>query len=373
MTREHYQDLLLDYVYGLLDQEQAEELRDHLSSCTACRTALAHAQSQQHLLARAARVIPEVPQFVAPKESAEAPALPAEPSPMGQVTRQARSGRRYWVAGAAAAALMVAALGLTEFYRSSLARHEALVAQARQNLDAVEARFAALSSGVEQAKKKTTRALVQQVAPQLQVMGPAQVTPDVPLNYSVTTSGPGGQPLATTVTTTLVNPTTGGVLYQQVDAIQGQGRVQLPGIKIASPATQLLMEAKGDRDATKFEETLQVAEASNASQLVTNKSLYFLGEMLFFRSLTLDRYSLKPPAQPVPLHFSLIDAKGRTLKEQSGQTGPGGIGGGELALTTDLPGGKLYLAGQGAWRRQSSGSSPNGRGGNSPRVSATRR
>ena len=40
MTREHYQDLLLDYVYGLLDQEQAGELRDHLSSCTACRTAL---------------------------------------------------------------------------------------------------------------------------------------------------------------------------------------------------------------------------------------------------------------------------------------------------------------------------------------------
>ena len=250
------------------------------------------------------------------------------------------------------------ALGLTEFYRSSLARHEALVAQARQNLDAVEARFAALSTGVEQAKKKTTHALDQQVAPQLQVMGPAQVTPDVPLNYSVTTSGPGGQPLATTVTTTLVNPTTGGVLYQQVDAIQGQGRVQLPGIKIASPATQLLMEAKGDRDATKFEETLQVAEASNASQLVTNKSLYFLGEMLFFPII--DAGSLQPQAPGAARTFALFsdrcqrpDAEGtirsdRPWRDWRRRTG----------VNNRSSGRQIYFTGRGVQRRQGSGGSP---------------
>src|SRR5437588_754984 len=76
--------LLLDYVYGLLDEGEAQALRDHLASCPACRSALTEAEAQQNLIARAAQVYAEVPPFTAPAaetpESTEVPA-PAAAAP----------------------------------------------------------------------------------------------------------------------------------------------------------------------------------------------------------------------------------------------------------------------------------------------------
>jgi anti-sigma factor RsiW len=56
------QEQLLDYVYGLFDEADAEsakaltELRTHLASCTACQTALLRVQQQQGLIAEASHV-----------------------------------------------------------------------------------------------------------------------------------------------------------------------------------------------------------------------------------------------------------------------------------------------------------------------------
>src|SRR5262249_1336004 len=76
------------------------------------------------------------------------------------------------------------------------------------------------------------------------------------------------------------------------------------------------------------------------SHLALNKSVFQVGELLFFRTLTLERFSLKPVAEKIPLLFTLLDAKGRAVKQMPGQTGAGGIGGGEFALTSDLAAGE---------------------------------
>ncbi|MHC4822378.1 MAG: anti-sigma factor family protein [Planctomycetota bacterium] len=49
-------DLMLDHLYGALEDEQSDELREHVGRCEACRDALDDAMAQQGLLAEAARL-----------------------------------------------------------------------------------------------------------------------------------------------------------------------------------------------------------------------------------------------------------------------------------------------------------------------------
>src|SRR5436853_13019 len=45
-------NLLLDYLYGLLEPEEAAKLREHLDACPNCQQALRSAEAQQSLIAR---------------------------------------------------------------------------------------------------------------------------------------------------------------------------------------------------------------------------------------------------------------------------------------------------------------------------------
>src|SRR5437763_1232886 len=100
---------LLDYLYGLLDEPEAQALREHLSSCAACQQALAEAKAQQNLLAQAARKYADVPMFEVPADEAvtASPAvLPMQaPAILPMPTRRRMSWKR-WVPAAAAAALL---------------------------------------------------------------------------------------------------------------------------------------------------------------------------------------------------------------------------------------------------------------------------
>src|SRR4051812_49756919 len=63
---DHCAELLLDYLYDLLDEAEVDRVRAHLDLCPACRAQLAQAESQQRLFARAARLYQNVPAFVPP-------------------------------------------------------------------------------------------------------------------------------------------------------------------------------------------------------------------------------------------------------------------------------------------------------------------
>ena len=102
----HYQTLLLEHLYGLLDDADNQALLDHLGSCGACQAALDKARHQQSLLATAAKeAFPSV-RFEPPAEEA-----PAEVIPLPQLAERKPTARR-WVRWAAAAAVLLAIGGV---------------------------------------------------------------------------------------------------------------------------------------------------------------------------------------------------------------------------------------------------------------------
>jgi len=339
MASEHYHDLLWDYLYGLLDQTVAEIIRTHVEICSDCRAALKEAEGQRHLLARAAKVIQEVPLFNLPGQNEEpAPAQPpSEVPPVLPIQQPRRSTlRRYWPAWAAAAALLAVAFGLNTAYQNKLASQEAEVARVRNDVLAIDGQFASLRNTVERDKLDIIRLGEEKAPPQMQVFGPAQVQADAPANLHVETRDEAGQLRAATITTSVLDAANGSVLSKQVDRTEGDKNIQ---VKV-DRAARIVLEAKDGKDIAKIEETLQLSNPVHSSHLALNKSLYNVGEVLFFRSLTLDRYTLKPPAQPVSLRFSLNDANGRpVVKDIYTRTVDGGISGGELALTPNIPSG----------------------------------
>src|ERR1043166_1298154 len=82
-TCEHCTEQLLDYLYELLDEAEADRVRAHLDHCAACQARLAEAEGQQQLFARAARMYQKVPAFRPP---AAAPSLHVHSSSADTVT-----------------------------------------------------------------------------------------------------------------------------------------------------------------------------------------------------------------------------------------------------------------------------------------------
>src|SRR5262249_48194457 len=98
----------------------------------------------------------------------------------------------------------------------------------------------------------------------------------------------------------------------------------------------------GDNAIT-LREPVQVKEPSCTTHLALNKPSYRVGDVLFFRTLTLERFSLKPPAQKIGLRYTLFDAQRKRVMQRESVAGPGGVGGGEFALTEQLADGDYTL------------------------------
>src|SRR5438874_10075189 len=127
-----YRNLLLDHLYGLLDDAEAVALRAHLADCPECQAALTAAERQQQLLARAAQVYTQVPLFQAPAdEKPAAPAASTAPVTLPMPVRARRPVRR-WLGVAAAAAAVVLAVWVWRQYEQGLHQHEADLAKLRR-------------------------------------------------------------------------------------------------------------------------------------------------------------------------------------------------------------------------------------------------
>ena len=346
MASEHYHEQLWDYVYGLLDEADVQSVRAHIETCSACHAALNKVEAGQQTLARAARVIQDVPLFHVPGHS-EDPAAPATIAftsvPASMPAPRQGHQRRYWLAVAAAAVLLAAAVGVNHFYQSELQLHEAQVAKVRGDIAAFDGRFAALQVNLEKETRQKARQLEEQAPPHLQVLGSAQVQSEAATNFNVVTRDINGALKPTTITTQLVDPKTRAVLHSQVDRVEGEGNVLVPALKSGQREARVVMEAKAAKSEARIEETLRVAEPQQSSHLALNKSLYAVGDVALFRSLTLDRFNLTPPVKPIALRYTLLDDKGRAVREFPGQTNAGGIAAGQLALTPDLASGAYAL------------------------------
>src|SRR5579883_1516486 len=133
---EHFQDQLLDHLYGLLDPLEAGQLTEHLQGCDACRAALAHAEGQKRLLAEAARLeFPEL-RFVKPTVTFT-PRVPAAPVRAAAVERD-------WGRWALAAAVLLAIGGIGLSGNAYWGRHDRVL-QAKAQTQQIQDRMERLS------------------------------------------------------------------------------------------------------------------------------------------------------------------------------------------------------------------------------------
>src|SRR5207249_18622 len=186
----------------------------------------------------------------------------------------------------------------------------------------------------------------------VELLGPASHQPGAPTPFRLATQTPDGQPTAAHVTVRVLgraaeHEVEHELLHEEYDS-SGDLRFLLPATLAVQPgqSPRLIVEAKSGTAKEVVEHEFVVEEPTYLTHVALNKLTYGIGEVVFFRTVTLDRFALAPIRQPLDLTYSLcqvVDGKLVSRKQLHGTTEQGGIGGGELALTDDLPEGDFCL------------------------------
>jgi hypothetical protein len=396
MNCEHCQPLLLDHLYGLLDPGEAAGVDAHLAACPACAAARADTARVQGLIARAAKGTFPHTTFAPPAE--EHVAAPVRPA-------AGKGGWRVAVAlpWAVAAAVLLAVPGtvvpvLSAFDRAAAATRAADAA--RREADEAGRAVAAVSGARERqladaqvrlaAAEQSRAALLEKwVGEQtaaaraadagkltIDVLKPAAVQPGAPNDFRVVVRD--ARALWEASGTRLVAEVRASdavLLSQPLDpGLRGhQHHIRLPAsawTKVKPDAELTLVVSQLD-EKTQARTTLQEVRLSGpvfATLLTTDKPAYRPGERLFFRSLTLDRATLKPPAGEQLLRYDLVagarpgglPARGLTVTgstdlvrvgdggrvepvRDAGERPVRGVGCGEFVLPADLADGDYTL------------------------------
>jgi hypothetical protein len=345
---EQCQERLLDYVYGLLEDD-FEQTREHLQSCATCRTMLADVQADQAILARAARAITGVPEYKIPAD--EAPTLPQinVPAPAAKMPATAPTpppAQSFWRRPAvayvtAAAVLLAVAAGFTWHHTRSTA-HQTQVASARRALDEIDEKYKALPAYYAEQQKTALQKLQPAGTPHLHVVGPTLLQPNAKAHVQVMTRNPAGEPAPAHVRLRLIEVQSGNVV--QVTRLQtdrdGQANVEIDASK-ARPSSMLhvIVDAEMGGQQAAVKESIRVMPPTYVTRIDTNKVVYQVGDVLFFRTLVLDRYSLQPPVQPILLRVELKDPADKVVARLDLATSEGGI------LAKEFPIAEAFLAG----------------------------
>ncbi|MBX3398339.1 MAG: hypothetical protein KF873_06325 [Gemmataceae bacterium] len=366
---------LLDLLYGLLDPAEEAAALAHVASCPACAQAKSDAAAMQGLFATAAKApFPEV-KFEIPVDAEPAkPAAPPRRVPVWAVA-----------AGLLVASLAMLAPAIRDY--ANHREHSASVAQARHKLTELDAADAArvarqieliakldreLTDARESHKQRIKTWVNAEVAAaaqpfKLEVSGPVSAIPGAPNEYAVATSS-AGKPLATTIAATVRDAR--GTVYHAQTLPAGETKIRLPAslwAKFPAGADDLVLAVTAtDATGAKAElaEPIQLLAPVLSTLVVTDKPLYRPGERVFFRSLTLNRTSLQPPARDLTIRFELRKPDGAVLEGSvvTGTTQPvvnrdgldipvvgpdgqpvRGIACGVLGLPETIPGGEYTL------------------------------
>jgi hypothetical protein len=367
---QEYQTQMLDYVYDLLDADETERLRNHLDVCPQCRVALLDARSQQQLLAAAARLEFPAVHFTAPAPEPVAPPAPVVlPLPLPSAPRRSRVAWRRW---AAAAALLLAlgipsALGLDYLdARRELGRHETAVARLRQEQEQLNQKAIRLEEKrVERLSERTEAVLKNQR--HVTLSGNASFQDGGTNKYRVDMHDGLNNPVAgKIVSARVIDSRRNRVVYEKTDFDAGADSITLPKHLDADPYSPLKLEVKAvgtDGQTSVLQEGFLLTPPTYLTHLMTDKPLYQPGETVRFRSLTLERFSLKPAEEHLAIRYSLTTPQGSVLEIPQGNwlklaedgTAQGaavygpenrwlrGIGGGEWDVQANSPGGEYIL------------------------------
>jgi hypothetical protein len=359
-TCEHCRSQLLEYLYDLIDGEERHALEAHLEQCASCQAALATARAQQQLLAAAAK--PEFAGF-----RFEAP--PAEAALRVTIPLQTKPVRRPVIRWAVAAAVLLAVAGLSipgvhygsEYSQASLAvsDHQTVVA----SLDARERELGGQLRKVPAETQKQFDDLDRAIRAKeiaLIVSGTRSVQSGARNDYRIETKDLNGERVASKLEARVFDQDGKPVFEQEgIDNKDGVYQLVLPADLPLKPGTRLSLQViakKASGERAELREPLDLAAPLYVTHLATDKPMYQPGELVYFRSLTLDRFSLKPPeeelrvvysitkpgGQPEPFGYGASQLRGLDGRPFVGPDGKPlrGVGGGEYPL--DLNSGGEY-------------------------------
>jgi hypothetical protein len=394
-TCEANQPLMLEYLYDLLEAPERQALAEHLAGCPACQAALAKEQGAQRLLSAAARMeFPNV-RFERPAEVAVQPAPPPEPAVRTLLlAERPRLGRpRRGVRWAVAAAVLLAVAGLAipavrtgrdyVHAKNQIARHDEAVADARQRISKAEQELGEAARSRDTQIEEIRNALK---ARELKVVvtGPRSVESGAPTDYQVRTYDFNGQPAAARIVARVADEAAAatGVVSATpakdgkdkdnarlsdtlpVQRVQdGLYRLTVPASLPLKPGRQFTLLVSARRDSgsqTELRERVNLTAPVYLTHLTTDKPMYQPGETVYFRSLTLDRFSLAPAREQFRFRYSLTTPTGEVRQVLAGSNallgrldkkpvlGPDGkpvlgVGSGAVELAGDAPGGEYTL------------------------------
>ena len=356
----------LEYLYDLLDEAERRSMQAHLAECASCRAALAKAENQQKLLATAARMeFPNV-RFIAPAELI-APAV----VPMTRPVKKSRPWRRWAVA--AAILLALAGLSVPSYWmqRDYTQANRTIVEKKAVALAATQRRADALAQlndlpRLEKEKKEAVYKAERDAQLQLSVRGPAAATAGAPTTYELDTANLNGEPVAADLKARLMRGDGKQPVGDDIPVVRaglGKYNLTLPADLPLKPQQPLTLWVSANRldgvQSAQVSEKLDLAAPVYVTHLDTDKPMYQPGEVVRYRSLTLERFSLKPAQEDLRLTYELVtptggkqtlirganglvDAAGAEVKGPDGKP-IRGIGAGELLLEPNLEGGEYTL------------------------------
>jgi Flp pilus assembly protein TadB len=370
---------MLEYLYDLLEASERQAWEEHLRDCASCQAELVRATAQKQLLARAAKMHFANVSFT-PPAAGGAGALPV--ATLRMKTKPPRRWRQWFVA--AAVLLAVALAGVGGWYGREYQRLEQIVAQAEKRIDQAQKDQQEINQQLlrlpEEQKQQQIAALdkIQNEAQlQVEVQGPAALRVGAPTDYQIFVRNPSTyQPTPAKVSVEIKDQgrTIARPLAVPSDR-PGVYRLTLPAdlpVRPESQPTLFVSARRDDGPEAELQEEIQLAAPVYITHLEIDKPMYQPGETVYFRSLTLDRFSLKPAEQDLELQFFLalpgpgnpqrLLAQGRTSLVEEGPNGlhpvlgPDGkplrgVGCGSFQLDANGPGGEYALIVREAHRR----------------------
>lgn len=393
MTCERCKQLLLDYLYGLVEGTEAEALEEHLGTCASCVAERSRMERWRKLLATAARdrfphvrfSPPRFPEYVVPRSTSFRGASP-------QPAQPAR-----WLAWAVAAAIwLTGPLLLLSWghHRQRLQTAQQNWQESWQTLTQIENQLQQYQQQREQQLTEARRRVVsaeqlalglldrwvaesrklQQAAPSpVEIYGPPRLQAGVPNHLFLVWRNPRlaaeGRLLAE------IRDQNDAVLFSYPLDPEQSGDVQRQQLRIparlwtqVTPQSELFLvlvrEDERTHHRSPIQEKIRLQGPLYITFLTTDRTRYRPGDTVYFRSLTLDRVHFQPPPREQFLVYALKDRYGRIVRGlmQSGTTslvrmeggqvlpvlGPDGqplrgVGCGAFVLPQDLPDGEYVL------------------------------
>ena len=408
MKCEFCRQQMLPFLYDALDDAERQEMAAHLESCPQCQEALKAVRDQREMLAEAIKLESSDIVFKAPAKAT--PALTAETLVLPRTPRRSLFLLNRWAAAAAVLLFLFSGGGVIGWtvYRENagkldnarrrLAKAKEEMANGRDKFNQkkgesqkeirdIQRQIDNLFGDWKQQELKRAKELEDKRAqlPQIVVTGPQIAVAGAKNSYEVELRQEAlnkdivparGDPKSMkpdepqNMEAWVINQKTQDVLYQQKLNVQPNNRANfdLPPDLPIKPGDAITLEFRTktpDGKSEKIRDNLNLVFPDYVTHLTTDRPMYRPGETVRFRSLTLERFSLKPAQQKFHLRYRIVGPRNVEIFNKEVATkllapdkndpakktalkGPDGapvfgVGVGEFALPADLAEGEYTL------------------------------